>query len=588
MDRNAWIAIALIGVVILLTPYWEEWLNPKPPVKPVTKQQVQVDTVIVPKSTIPAEIRSDTTKIDFHPKTAENIAWSMRSSDPAKGITRIETPLYTAVLAWDGARFVSWKLKPNGKYIKEPTELIRPQGYGIVPGAVFRDGGVRSIDYLTFSSPDTLVKLSETDSKSVTLHTQWDPIGPVDIIYTFKGNDFAFDLTARFTSDNPSWQGESGVWTMGPGLFPTEDARGSSSGKFINVGEEYYFGSHVWLGDVKHGEMEEFSPKPDKTDKFEATGMTLWGAQRSKYFVVAVEPIKPATSVLAQSEAGPNAAWKTQRIQMQVPNAGTPGVFQARVYIGPLKASNVNAFAPNLDSIMNWGWWFIVKPFSKATLWLLTFLYTFITNYGIVILVFTIIIKGLLWPLTVKQFRSMKEMQLIQPLLKEVREKYKDNPKKMNEETFKLYGEYKVNPAGGCLPMILQMPILYALFIIFRSTIELRDAPFMLWIKDLSQPEALFYLPFHVPLYGQNVALLPIAMGITQFFMGKQTASTDPNQKMMLYMMPVMMAALFNSFPAGLVLYYMFYNLATIVQQHYIRGTTDKKIPTTLAVTSPQ
>ncbi len=586
MDRNTWIALALIGLVIIMTPYWEGWFNPKPAPEPVT-QQTRTDTVVVKKDStigkIGAVTRTDS--IATAKPLSEAIAWQSRKSDESKGVTRIETPLYSAVLAWDGARFVSWKLKPNGKYIKEPTELARNQGFAIIPGAFFRDGGIRTVDHLVFSSSDTVINIGPGETKPVVLKAQFDQIGPVEVIYQFKGNDFTFDITARFVSSNPAWQGETGVWTMSPGLNPTEDLRVSSTGKFINVGEDYYIGSHTWLGEVSKGMHEEFSPKADKIDKFEATGTTQWVAQRSKYFVAALQPLKPANSVIMQSDIGPEKTWKTQRIQLQVSPTGGNGVFAARVYLGPLKDDMVTAFAPDLSSIMNWGW-IIIKPFSIATLWLLAFLYKIVPNYGLVILIFTIIIKLVLWPLTVKQFRSMKEMQIVQPLLAEMREKYKDNPKKQQEEMFRIYGEYRINPAAGCLPMVLQMPVLYSLFIVFRSTIELRDAPFLFWIKDLSQPEALMYLPFNIPLYGQNVALLPILMGVTQFFMSKQTATNDPNQKIMLYMMPVMMSVFFNSLPAGLVLYYTFYNLTTIIQQHYIKGTTDKKVPEVAVIKS--
>ncbi|MCK5520598.1 MAG: membrane protein insertase YidC, partial [Candidatus Marinimicrobia bacterium] len=163
------------------------------------------------------------------------------------------------------------------------------------------------------------------------------------------------------------------------------------------------------------------------------------------------------------------------------------------------------------------------------------------------------------------------KMQEIQPLVAELKEKHKNSPEKMNKETMALYKEYGVNPAGGCLPLFLQMPLLYSLFIVFRTTIELRGAPFIFWINDLSNPDVIFQLPFTLPLYGNAVSLLPIFMGLTMILQQKYSGATNPNQqqKIMMYAMPVMMILIFNNFPSGLNLYYTLFNLFTIIQQKY-------------------
>jgi YidC/Oxa1 family membrane protein insertase len=157
-------------------------------------------------------------------------------------------------------------------------------------------------------------------------------------------------------------------------------------------------------------------------------------------------------------------------------------------------------------------------------------------------------------------------MQRLQPKIKEMREKYKNDPQRVQKEMMKLYKEEKVNPMGGCLPVLLQMPLLYGLFIVFRATIQFRNAPFVLWIKDLSQPDIIFQLPMTLPLYGSHVALLPILMGVSTFFQSK-SSMTDPNQKMMLYFMPIFMTLIFNNFPSGLTLYYTLFNVLTMIQQ---------------------
>ena len=242
---------------------------------------------------------------------------------------------------------------------------------------------------------------------------------------------------------------------------------------------------------------------------------------------------------------------------------------QFSVFCGPIDQKVLKAVHPALEETMNWGW-AILEPFSKAILWLLKALHSFIPNYGLVLIIFSVIIKIVVWPLTYKSTRSMSRMSAVQPKIKELQEKYKGNPEKLNKAMMALYKEEGVNPLSGCWPMLLQMPLLYALFIVFRSTIELRGEPFILWITDLSAPDAIISLPFWIPMYGSHIALLPIFMGITQFLMSK-VMITDPKQKATMYMMPVFMVLIFNNFPSGLSLYYALFNLWTYLQNVYLK-----------------
>jgi YidC/Oxa1 family membrane protein insertase len=166
----------------------------------------------------------------------------------------------------------------------------------------------------------------------------------------------------------------------------------------------------------------------------------------------------------------------------------------------------------------------------------------------------------------------MKKMQALQPKLAEIKGKYGNNKQQLNKKTMGMYKEYGVNPLGGCLPILIQMPLLIALFNVFRTTIELRNEPFIWWIKDLSSPDVIFTLPFHIPMYGNTVAVLPFIMAgmmvIQQKLSG--TDSSNPQQKYMMYFMPIFMLLIFNNFPSGLVLYYTLFNLFTILQQKYM------------------
>jgi len=163
---------------------------------------------------------------------------------------------------------------------------------------------------------------------------------------------------------------------------------------------------------------------------------------------------------------------------------------------------------------------------------------------------------------------AMRKMQALAPLMNEMKEKHKDDPKKQQEETFKLYRTYGVNPAGGCLPLILQMPILFALYAVLRNVIELRQAPFFSWITDLSVPDGLIKFGGHVPILGEQLSGLTLLMGATMLIQSI-FQTTDPKQKTMAYIMPIMMTVLFNNLPSGVALYYFMFNVFGIAQQLY-------------------
>jgi len=206
-----------------------------------------------------------------------------------------------------------------------------------------------------------------------------------------------------------------------------------------------------------------------------------------------------------------------------------------------------------------------VHPMTRAFTWLLAVLHSFVPNYGWSIILLTILVRAAMAPLTVKQMRSMERMRRIQPMIKEIQEKHADDRQKQSEAMMSLYRQEKVNPLGGCLPMLLQLPVFIGLFYALRSSIQLRQAPFLGWIDDLAAPDLLFTIPgFAFP-----VRVLPLLMGASMFVQQKMTpVQVDPAQaRMMLIMMPLMMTVVSYSFPSGLVLYWMMSNVLAIAQQ---------------------
>jgi YidC/Oxa1 family membrane protein insertase len=257
-----------------------------------------------------------------------------------------------------------------------------------------------------------------------------------------------------------------------------------------------------------------------------------------------------------------------------------------KLYIGPVDYKALVELGNNLDALVDFGGFFglkfIVRPIAEFVLLpLFNFIHLFIPNYGFVIVVFSIIIKIVVYPLTKKSYQSMKRMQLLQPKITELKEKHKDDQQKISKETMNLYRTYGVNPAGGCWPMLLQMPIFVALWGLFQTAIELRQQPFIWWIEDLSRPDVIFDLGFKLPMFGiQEISGLAVLMGITTFIQQKMTMK-DPKQQAMVYVMPVFLTILFMTFPSGLNLYYFLFNLLSIAQQQYInyRHKGDELVP---------
>jgi YidC/Oxa1 family membrane protein insertase len=230
------------------------------------------------------------------------------------------------------------------------------------------------------------------------------------------------------------------------------------------------------------------------------------------------------------------------------------------IYIGPMDYPLLKSYNTQLEKMINFGW-VVIRPFSIAFFHTLRFLYKYIGNYGWAIIIFSIFIKVALYPLTRKSFQSMKKMQELQPKMNALREKYKNNPQELNKKTMELYKEEGVNPMGGCLPMALQMPVLFALFNLFRTTIMLRQAEFLM-IKDLSAPDLII---------AGSVNLLPILLGISMIVQQRLQSTQNPQQKMMAYFMPIFLLFIFYRLSAGLNLYYFMFNALTIVQELIIK-----------------
>jgi YidC/Oxa1 family membrane protein insertase len=242
------------------------------------------------------------------------------------------------------------------------------------------------------------------------------------------------------------------------------------------------------------------------------------------------------------------------------------GSISGKLYFGPKESKTLKSLNVKAEKIIDFGWFDII---AKPLILGLNFSNRITHNYGIDIILLTILIKLIFHPLSVKSYRSMKKMQGLQPLIKQLKEKYPNDKQKLNQEMMAIYKTKGINPMGGCLPMIIQIPVFFALYKGLSGAIELRHAPFMFWINDLSAPEDLF--SFTVAGYVLPIRILPLIMGITQVIQQKMTpTSVDPIQEKMMLFMPIFFTFLFWGFPSGLVLYWLINNVISIAQQYYI------------------
>lgn len=374
--------------------------------------------------------------------------------------------------------------------------------------------------------------------------------------YIFSHNHYNFDLHIGIQGIkdlNPGRQYILG-WESGVGVTETNRKEDLS-----------YFEAYAMMGEELVKEKKFQRPKGSDTGilKEERSGNTQWAATRSKYFMATLVPLSREGSGFVAEGIQTRTQIEDEiledkrigvAIEMSIP---AQDAFQDSfmVYVGPIDYRTLKSYNIGLDKIVNLGWKYI-RPFSIFVLWLFVNLYKVFANYGVVIIIFTGLMKVIFHPLTHKSVKAQTKMQEVQPLINELREKYKKDPQRLNQEIMKLYKEYKVNPFGGCLPLLLQMPLFWALFTICRSTIELRQANFIFWLNDLSQMD-----PYRI---------LPIIMAATMFWQQKITIK-DPKQKAMVYFMPILFFFFFQSFPAGLTLYWTFFNIFSLIEQYYIK-----------------
>ncbi len=566
MDKQSVIGFVLIMLVLLV---WM-WTQAPPPQQPRMHPQDSLQARGTMKDSLPAAQASPAPREAKTPAGPEELLgkYFAHLATGAEKILVIKTDLYTAEITTKGGLIRKWELEKYKTWNQLPVQLVD-----------FDHGG------------DWSILFTSTDGKLINTRTlyfsaefpRWKTV-------TLSNEDtFAVDLTLpvaegkrlvkrlRFTNERYDVQTDIRFVNMQDVIsnfeYQVTWEHGLRYAEENSVDESSVAMAYAFSG----GEKTEIDAShTEEVAKREISGAASWVASTTKYFAVALLPEEGKSEgayLEGIRETRPNGGVKeVYGVALTMPfKGGRDETARFTLYLGPLDYRVIKSYDRKLDQIMSLGAAWVIRPIAEYLLLpLFQFLHLFIPNYGVVIIVFSIIIKLGLHPLTKTSMKSMRRMQALQPMMTELREKHKDDPQKMNQAVMNLYKEYGVNPAAGCLPLLLQMPILFALWSMLRSAIGLRQASFVGWIQDLSIPDTIVKLPLTLPLLGiSQISGLALAMAITTFLQQKM-ATTDPRQKAMVYVMPIFLFVIFNNLPSGLNLYYFVFNVLSIGQQMWM------------------
>ncbi len=459
---------------------------------------------------------------------------------------QVDTTLFRASFTNRGAVVKSWELKRYYASASDGQKLVQL----INPETKFRRPLALTVEdqALTKLLGEALYQVERDFESLDSMH----PSGHVT--FRFADPDRKLLIEKQLTFHHDSYVVDIALKTEGL-TGPFDIGLGTNFG-IVEWGEGFI--GLIGSASLVDGKVEKETPDTESERK----GAVRWVALQDKYFLSVLMPSR-ASSALAKKEGD-----KLVSAGVRMASPGVGPALTLKLFAGPKEYDTLRALNVGLEDTIDFGWfifgsWSFVKAVAKPIFYVLRFLHDYTHNYGLTIILLTVGIKLLFVPLQYKSYKSMKQMQVIQPKVLALQTKYKDDRDRLNKELIKLYRDHRVNPVGGCLPMVLQMPVFVALFNILYMTIDLRQAPFTLWIKDLSVQD-----PYYV---------LPLVMGATMVIQQKITPTTmDPTQAKIMLILPVFMTFLFITFPAGLVLYWLTNNVLTIGQQiitdRYILG----------------
>jgi YidC/Oxa1 family membrane protein insertase len=530
----------LLGYQYLFVPAMEEQEQPVAE-KTVEVQQPKTSVQKVQPQLTPAEIA----------QPAQFVEPASLPSQEGKDIV-VNTNVFTAVITETGGGVKSYKLNhfnETSDADSERKDLVTTESFTELP--LYFSWGVEPgrAQIPLFASDKEILKVKAGEGQTLTMTAQLSSGLQVTRRLVFDPDSYLFEMSIDiYNFSETALQGS-------PYMSITSLPYGSAAQRYLFNGPAALIDGK--LEEVKPGDLEEAS----KTLK----GNITWAAYEGTYFMTGVIPEQNEGISLKLSAEGEKVRSLLIGVEDVIPANGHLQ-YNYQVYFGPKKMETLKEAGHDLERIVNFGWF---DKLAKPALFLLNFFYGYVGNYGVSIILVTILIKLLFWPIAQKGLKSMKNMQKIQPKMAKLKEKYKDDKTRLNEEMMILYKTYKVNPVGGCLPMVMQIPVFFALYKVLLQAIELRHAPFMLWITDLSAPDRLF-IGIDLPYLG-GLPVLTLLMGASMFLQQRMTpAPADPTQAKIMMFLPVIFTFMFLNFASGLVLYWFVNNLLSVAQQYLI------------------
>jgi len=476
---------------------------------------------------------------------------------PTEGVTvKVDTPLYTAVFNSQGGILQKFILKNFRDTIEADSpnvDLIGKNAFAKGPLGLFLTLGGK--EYHTWKHGEWAFEGADLNftEGTQTLTFSGDVAGyRIQRVLTFHADSYLIEENTQVT--NTTATGAEGMIAF------------SAAAKSMSAEDNNYNPTKVAY--MTADTREEMNDREDlQLEGMSAVGGIKWGVIESNYFMFALMPANPDSTF--------SAGYQNDIFRLAISEEATfmPNLaksFKSAYFIGPTDRTMLNTMPNQLADAVNFGWFdFLAKPMLIG----LDFFYGYVGNYGIAIILLTIIIKLIFWPLSQKSYQSMEQMKKLQPMVQKLREKYGDDKNRLNQETMALYKTYKVNPMGGCLPMLVQIPVFFGLYKALLGAVELRHAPFietlpftdLPWLADLSAKD-----PYYIT---------PIIMGASMFLQQKMTPSAggDPTQQKIMMFMPLIFTFMFLQFPSGLVIYWLLNNILSIGQQLMIARSTKAK-----------
>lgn len=542
MDKRSLLAIVLSVLILVVYQGILSYLYP-PTQKTVPTQPAEPITAVAPSAPQSLQKKANQTELTS-PSGVQGPA-------PAAHEITVDNEVYTAIFTSLGGRLKSFRLKHYpGDAGREspPLEMVKEGPAGELPLVFQLEGKDSTVSdaAVPYELSKGNIQLQGNEQDSVEFRGKTPNGTFITKTFSFSGQTYGMTLTIKAEGAPENVSFVSLMWS--------------------HALEHYAKSSYQVHGPVALVERKfvyQAAASIEGKEQMLGPDHIRWGGYADTYFLAVMIPPEGDMHRLSLS-----ATTGTVETKLISPWKSEPVTYT--LYIGPKDFEALNAVSPALDRAIDFGWFhFIARPL----VWLLNFSHSLTGNYGIDIILLTILVKLGFFPLSNKSFKSMAKMRELQPQMERLREQYKEDREKLNQETMELYRRYKINPLGGCLPMVVQMPVFIGLYQALSHAIELRQAPFFGWIQDLSQPDRLGGLDLRF-IEPPGIPVLTLLMGGTMLLQQVMTpTSGDPAQQKMMMFMPLIFTVMFVNFPAGLVLYWLVNNVLSIVQQYaYNKG----------------